>query len=571
MIIGTNIKKISMSLSCSRKIASRAVIMLCIVMGTGLHALPQVVRWAIRPEYSSIEQISADLYRAKKNGKVGLLRASGGQVVPITADSITNFVNGEALVLVISNGKYRIKTIVHSNGQMSDVGVECYTSRYSYFNDDLMMVTDKKGKIGYIDIYGHKIIDFKYKIAHPFSEGFAMVSTKRKIDFPRQMKDIASMSDKSKVFYIDHRGSELVLPKEMGDISFGSTFNGGVAVVKAKDGFYNINRNGEVQPEREEALLHKNLNNIYQLVDFVDEPSSIYMPVVDPDSPSIYYSNGLVGYMLDDEAITPPIFKGSSLFSNNHAVVVSANGGVGMVSFIDKPVEFGYRYTREDENQVEVTYVASVPDEFEYSVISLDFIPESNSKEKPFSLSPSRTEKKGDEIAFVFSTQCKRENYRVLLYADEIPIYFSSLNLYVAPPSTPIKRDRKRASKQEKRIETDKDKDKDKKRDKDKDKATPAKITISIKPQAVKANKDNSATVNITLTNSGGTKATVPITVSGASCSTKSVSLAPGASKTVRATISGIKSKGVRTVSVSAGSFGSSSQKITVRPFFEEF
>lgn len=548
---------------------------LCLMATMVPETKAQVVRWAVRPDYSSIEQISADFYRAKKDGKVGLIRANGGEVVPVTADSITGFVNGEAVVMVLSKGNYRIKTIVHSNGQLSDVSFECYSSPFTYFNDDLMMVTDKKGKIGYIDIYGHKIVDFKYKIAHPFSEGLAMVSTKRKVDFPKQMGDVAASSDNSKVFYIDHRGAELLLPKEMGDISFGSSFSNGTAIVKAKDGLHYINKSGEVLPQSTDDA-YNYLNDIYQLVPYPDHSTGGYTAIVDDEAPSIYNNHGLYGYMVDDDPITPAIFKQASHFTGNYAIVRSAEGGVGMVNFVDKPVYLDYRYTQEDAEQVEVLFAATVPSEFEYSTIRLDFNPEAGSKAKSFSLSPTSKENNGDEILYVFTTSCKRENYGVLLYADEIPIYFSSLNLYVAPPATPQKGSKKRGRKQDKKAsdsEKVKEKDKEKEKDKvkDKEKATPAKVSISIKPSSVKANKNNSATVSITLTNSGGTKATVPVKVSGASCSTKSVTLAPGASKTIHATISNIQSQGTRTVSVSAGSFGSSSVKINVRPFFEEF
>lgn len=144
----------------------------------------QTVAWQMRPtDYSQIERISNHLFKAVRNGKIGLINSDGTVVAPMINDNISDFYEHKALVTCNDGHGERITGCLTDNGTYVGYTDKYYTlNGQKFFSDGLISVQDENGMLGYIDDRGNKVVGFdrKYTRIKPFTEGYAAVMKGKK-------------------------------------------------------------------------------------------------------------------------------------------------------------------------------------------------------------------------------------------------------------------------------------------------------------------------------------------------------------------------------------------------------
>ena len=136
----------------------------------------QTVTWSIPPTYLSLEEYG-DVYKIRKNGKVGLVDRSGHLLVRPEYDSISLFNEQLALGLEIQSERFVVKAII----SQPDYQLNLLTDRYYiqagelYFSDRKLAVYDDRGRYGYLLPDGTLFIPCQYARGYPFYEGLACV------------------------------------------------------------------------------------------------------------------------------------------------------------------------------------------------------------------------------------------------------------------------------------------------------------------------------------------------------------------------------------------------------------
>lgn len=141
------------------------------------HLMAQSMEWLCRPgKYSDILYMGFDLFKVKDDaGKWGVISAQGKEVLDVSHDSITHFVENRALILDKSG--HRIMGILDTDGTMikSFENDEFFTTSYPYYKEGLLGYKDKNGLCGYINAMGDVSIRPRFYLAAPFQNGIATV------------------------------------------------------------------------------------------------------------------------------------------------------------------------------------------------------------------------------------------------------------------------------------------------------------------------------------------------------------------------------------------------------------
>lgn len=139
----------------------------------------QTIVWQMRPSnYSEIIHLVNDLYIAKQNDKVGLIRSDGSIVAPIENDDISEFYENKSLVTYTDGQRECVRGVLLEDGKYNVFSTKYYTlSGQKFYSDGLLSVADVEGRLGYVDVYGNKVLGFdgKYDKIKPFTEGYAAV------------------------------------------------------------------------------------------------------------------------------------------------------------------------------------------------------------------------------------------------------------------------------------------------------------------------------------------------------------------------------------------------------------
>ena len=150
----------------------------------------QTVQWTVKPTYSSLEEYVGKLYKYRENGKVGLVDISGKVLVEAKYDSITPFIDYHALALDFQGGKYMLKGIINQNNfKMIEVFDEYFISKYSYFSEGKLVVSNNNGKYGYMLTDGSLLVECQYEEAFPYFQNRALVYKKKGKDEIYLMED----------------------------------------------------------------------------------------------------------------------------------------------------------------------------------------------------------------------------------------------------------------------------------------------------------------------------------------------------------------------------------------------
>ena len=134
--------------------------------------------WIISPQYHSIQPLSADLFKVKRNSFSDVIDNNGNEIELTEADSITNFTNGSALVLKMEEDKFRIRSILDYKCKVMGIAENdgpLYVGTFPFFSERKCVVQNKKGKYGFMDVSGHLVIPCKYLSTRPFHEGLTSV------------------------------------------------------------------------------------------------------------------------------------------------------------------------------------------------------------------------------------------------------------------------------------------------------------------------------------------------------------------------------------------------------------
>lgn len=192
----------------------------------------QTIRWIVKPNYTSIEYFSNDIFKCiDQNGKVQLVDWNGKSLLPENVvDNVTEYADGYSIALQ-GNKILGFLTEAKPHAFITVNGEYCI-SEYPFFSEGFLVVVDSKGKMGYMNTDGQIAIECKYEKARPFRMGRASVEPAKK-----------------QVFYINPQG-KTNNPDSFhgGKLTKGSSFNeNGEAVVANYQDYAVIGTNMKVK------------------------------------------------------------------------------------------------------------------------------------------------------------------------------------------------------------------------------------------------------------------------------------------------------------------------------------
>lgn len=335
-------------------------LLLCIVP---FEVNAESAKWTISPRYSNIIDFGKGLYKVKSGNKFGVLDKSGKEVVPITADSITNPSEGYSLILKGEDDKLRLTAIMNAYGVLTKVNESWYVDEFPFFSDGLLPVCTKKGKYGFIDVNGKVCIDFAYGSVHPFCEGKAAVSKGKGI--AGTALKLLGIKKKEKVFYIDKSGNVLDLASDIGDIYLATSFSDDEAlVINMNDKRFVINKEGKaLRIESPTTIL--DFNDKYALRKKGEEESQGVNDHIG-NGPKPYNEEGYYGYRYNGQVVLPPQFIYAEPFNDGYAIAIAPTG-YGLLQLINADIQYRWEKGTEDapdKDMKSLNWVMKMPDEW---------------------------------------------------------------------------------------------------------------------------------------------------------------------------------------------------------------
>ena len=270
----------------------------------------QTACWLLKPIYQSITPFGESYYKVNTYSTMAIFDTNGNKIVE--ADSITYITNGYALALTNTNGKFRLKAIIDKSGNVKDISEEYYVDDYHFFSEDMLGVSNDKGKSGYINPDGKLEIPFIYVSVHPFREGLASVFKPKK----GLIGLIGSVTNKKasigSATYVNHKGEELGLV-QMED---GSSFYVDPKGNRLEDG----PNNKELGVDEYFAYSEENKKQEVNLP-FIPSYNAAY---------SIYTEGPVKGYMANGVMMIPSQFQEAYGFASGFAIV-KKDGKYGII------------------------------------------------------------------------------------------------------------------------------------------------------------------------------------------------------------------------------------------------
>ena len=281
----------------------------------------QTARWLLQPKYQSILPYGESHYKANTFSSMSIYDTNGKKI--IEADSITFITNGYALALAKVNGKYKLQAIIDKSVNVRTISEEYYVSDHHFFSEDMLGVSNKKGKFGYINPDGKVVIQCQYAAVHPFCEGLASVSKA-----PKGIKGLIGATKKGSAplgpaTYVDHKGTELDIRDGKNFPILATSFRNGQGLIQMEDGnsFYVNSMGKRISNGPNETDLE--LDDYYALKSGNAKKSEVNIPFV-PTYNSVYsiYSDGaLKGYLAHGLMMVPSQFQEAYGFSSGYAIV----------------------------------------------------------------------------------------------------------------------------------------------------------------------------------------------------------------------------------------------------------
>lgn len=519
----------------------------------GLLASPQgeakTAKWSVDPIYNNIEMMSPGNFLVQRGPYSSIIDGNGQEIVASTTDSITPFIDGEALILTpIEGDRYRLQGILHLDFSTTPISEEVYVDEYPFFSEGLLPVCNAQGFYGYMDPNGRMILPTRYINPHPFSEGRAIVTERMKGSFGNMVSKLADKAQelikrKAAMLYINRAGVQLKLPKEIGKIYNGTTFNNGVAYIENNKGeFFTIKSDGTIASKGE--IKDFDVDDRYCLVDpntqNEESPSSNLSSSVD-DVVS-YNDNELIGYRTKAGAIVlPPQFSDAEEFVGEFALA-KLDGKWGILKLEDGTFSGEFEKVNVPKTKVRKgkkavpppapKYLITTPSSWADTSLTLTLI--TGEENRSETLEGNGSEQRSYDISVPSG------NALLKLHTDNLVLWENDLSSSVADesPSAP----------------------------------TPGRLRISISPTSAKADIKDNAAITVTLSNSGDMEITTSVKVSGTGLIpvNRNITIPGHSSRRVSTSFTNVLEKEIRTVNVTAGG-RSASKTITVNPFYVKY
>ena len=470
-------------------------------------AYAESARWAIRPQYTSIVNFGEDFFKVKSGGKTGILDKDGNTVVSVSADSITDPVEGYSLVLNLEKDMFKLVGILDSYGSFKKIDKDWYVGDFPFFSESKLPVCNKSGKYGFIDTSGKLVIKFSYGSVHPFCEGYAAVSKGKSLleeGFGSVVKLFGSKK-KDKVFYINNLGIPLDLQSDIGDVYLATSFrNGKALVINMNEKRCVIDTSGRLV-SLEDSGKPLVFDDKYVLTDKKGANGRVVKSAaLVANGPVPYMSGGLYGYKYNGRVVLPAQFVSADSFHNGSAIVRTVVG-VGVLRLTMgnfQCVRNAGTDKAPDSSMESVNYVVYVPEEWKSGVFEMQC--------------------KGSNGMEYKSAGTNKDGY--LHFPFILPKGMNKCDLVDTQGNLVLWR-------------------------------TPALLDSSLKISvaAGKTTKKGTAPVTVTLTNNGAERLKFNVTVYGEGIENAEAlaELGSGQTKTVTTFASGINSSSARTVTVS--------------------
>lgn len=287
--------------------------------------LSQTVVWQMKPSnYSEISHLVSDLYVAKINEKVGLVRDDGSIVAPIANEHISDFYENKSLVTYIDGQKECVRGVLMDDGKYNAFSAKYYTlSGQAFYSDGLLSVADTQGRLGYVDVYGNKVLGFdgKYDKIKPFTEGYATVFKNKRYSL------------------IDKVGTPVSFTfKGVAELYGGTNVVMGKAYVWDTNGklyAFDTSQGGTCEPVKWPSS--KVLDYLYRFAALSDKSKEVPFQKVNNGgkkgiAPELI--NNLYGFSLGNGVVIPAQFSKANQFEDDLSVVC-LNGKYGILRYID--------------------------------------------------------------------------------------------------------------------------------------------------------------------------------------------------------------------------------------------
>lgn len=300
------------------------IIIVLLLLSWVVAADARSVVWSLSPQYDELKPYSSDYYFCRLDEKWGLIDPRGRIVLPVEYDFIIPTAGNLGIFGVRSGARYRLSGIVKSSGEVLMLRREYYMTAYQTFSEHKLPVANAKGKKGYINEEGVEVVRCQFDVARPFREGFAATTSDRWVYY---------ITDS---FDLDRRGSVLQIDFRNGEITEGSSFRNGEAVIGYGDKYCVINRRGEVLRSFRYSDWRVNRTD-YTILgpgDRNEEVSGESQYETDPTI-TVFGREGRYGYRSNGEVVVDAVLDRAGPFDLRGHAVAAINGRQGILTLIE--------------------------------------------------------------------------------------------------------------------------------------------------------------------------------------------------------------------------------------------
>lgn len=303
----------------------KIVLIIAVIVCFRVSVRSESVKWLISPEYEKITYYSSDIFKCEKEGHLVLIDWNGNPLIDqnVLIDSITEYTEGFALALRQENNGYRIVGLLaeEQDHQFQFVDGDYYMTTFSFFSEGCLVVSNKKGKMGYLDNTGKCVINCDFTNARPFKKGFASVNRK-----------------KNEVLYINRQGkTKNPIGFHGGIIDKGSSFNdSGEAIVRHDKECAIINNEMQVLSKRPyEGVFPIRTYDYAYSEDYVNPTPNINSKPIPDNRYGTFERMAKKGYCNESgKIVVPAQFNEAGSICNGRAIAAVGNH-YGILELID--------------------------------------------------------------------------------------------------------------------------------------------------------------------------------------------------------------------------------------------
>lgn len=277
----------------------------------------QTTEWLVEPQYDELKFFASGMYKATKDGKVGLLSADGRVILPVSFSAISLFYEGMAVAVDNSDKGWQVKGAVTDEGSVNYADSAYYLiPGYMFYSEGMLPVQDSEGRFGYLDDKCRPAFAFTTDSVRPFSEG------------------LAAVGDGESFHWIDTQGESIVPWLSNGGTPFGGTnFYKGVAYLWDEDGdMFVLNEDGSTKRIKDSELYVDYLYRVGTGKEDTVEYTHYVQEFEHEWKPSEH--NGKWSYLSPSGKLTGPYqYEAAGMFSDGSAVA-KKDGKYGLLHIV---------------------------------------------------------------------------------------------------------------------------------------------------------------------------------------------------------------------------------------------